>query len=154
MDHRAMQVIAAFVSRITGLQSTGNRVYLNRTYEIEEDTRTAINVMLGEETPQGEFGFSSMDRIDNVLEIIAEIRVRSSGDSIDSIILQIRKEMHIALMSWVQSQTYPLGLDFVYMLYPAGTGNPEIESVSEKPTAKIETLWKVHYRHSILDPSI
>ncbi len=140
-DHKAAQILAAIKAKLTGLTTTGSRVYQSRAYAIE--TLPAINIKLGADQVQSIHNIQS----DNDLIISIEIFVKTSEAEIDNVILQIRKEVQIALMA---DETQ--GLSFVLTTLPTIMTAPDV-STEEKPIAFASAEYRVVYRSLLTDPS-
>ncbi len=140
-DHKANQILVAIKAKLTGLASTGANVYQSRAYAI--GALPAINIKLGSDSVQSIHNIQS----DNELLIVIEVFVKSDESLIDSTILQIRKEVQMALMA---DET--LGLSFVLSTLPSAMSAPEISS--EEQTIAYATLdFKIIYRSLLTDPS-
>ena len=141
-DHKAIQVLDAVVTLLTGLATTGANIKKSRAYAVQ--TTPAITVGLGAETVR-QFLPAFIDR---ELNIEIDIHVKATETTLDNSIQQVRKEIFIALMADPK-----IGLDFVIEIEPVSTAEAVINSDSEYPTALVSETWRVIYRHSITDAS-
>ena len=140
-DHKAAQILAAIKTILTGLATTGTNVFQSRAYAL--DSFPALNIKLGQDAPQSIHNIFT----DSELSVNIEIFVKVSEELIDSTILQIRKEVQIALMA-DESQ----GLGFVLMTLPSGMAPPDIST--EEQTIGFAVLeFKFAYRSLLTDPS-
>ncbi|MBL1293072.1 MAG: hypothetical protein COB61_004285 [Thiotrichales bacterium] len=148
-DHRAEQIINAFVAIVTGLTATGNRVKRARVYNIGRTQVPSLSIYMGPDTPlDASDGQTNFRFIDTELTIAIVIHVKKI-DAYEAELNEIRKQIHIAIMSDIH-----LGLpSFVVQTIWRGADTPELDGGSEKPTATQQLNWAVRYRHSFTDPS-
>ena len=149
-DHRAEQILAAFLTTLTGLTTTSTRVARGRAYPLEKGSSPALSIFMGNDTPPepGEEG-DNYPYIDSTLEIIVRAHVKSAGAVLDTTLNLIRKEVVKALQG-----TTKLGLSgFVIHFWEGETTEPEIDGEGEKRATAMDTIWLVKYRRSVTDPS-
>lgn len=146
-DHRAEQIVDAVIGKVTGLTTTGARVYRSRTADLADANLPALVVSLGPDTPRSDGGSSSWSYIDGDLEIqIAGVVKETSDSAAEEKLNLIRKEVTIALMA-----DYRQGLSFV-MNTTEGQAAPELER-SDKVRGTMRMAFTFHYRRSRTDPS-
>lgn len=144
-DHRAEQIMDAFVTAITGLTTTGTNVKRDRVYGWT--STPAISVFQGDDTP-----IPYIDRNYSLDDFMLNIHLEFHVDEADSIpvsqtLNQIRKEVIIAI------QAAPtLGLSFVIDTEEGTTYRPIIEHI-DKVTATQSMDFEIKYRRSRTDPS-
>lgn len=145
-DHRAEQIMDAFIALVTGLATTSANVTRDRAYDVEGDVDAALSVYQGLDDPLDE---SPWPFIDSELMIYTDLHVRvSSATPISQTLNEIRKEMVVAVMA-----DHTLGLaGIVHEIEEGAASAPDIES-GEKPIATQRIEWKVKYRRSLTDPS-
>lgn len=143
-DHRAEQIIVALVSRVTGLTTTGTRVYRSRHYPLQTSELPGLCVYMGDDEP---IDSTSYSLIDSAFVVSIEAHVKATS-GIDTTLNQIRKEVVIAI------QANPtLGLAFVIDTLEGRASKPEITGEGEQPIAMQRLDFLVKYRRSRLDPS-
>jgi len=148
-DHRAEQIINAFVAIVTGLAATAGRVKRARVYNIGSTQVPSISIYMGPDTPlEAADGQTKFNFIDKEFTIAAVIHVKKIVEY-EADLSEIRKQVHIAVMSNNQ-----LGLpSFVVQTIWRGADTPELDAGAEKPTATQQLNWAVRYRHGFADPS-
>lgn len=148
MTHRADAIVSAVVTALTGLTTTGTNIERGRVYDLDaSQSSSAISVFMGSDEPTGEYGQRNIGFIDSDQTIIVRSHVRSVSTQIDSILSTIRREVHVALQA-----SNRLGLDYVTMLYWAGSSDPDESGDGSKPSATQDNTWVVRYRAPLADP--
>lgn len=146
-DHRAEQIVQAVISKVTGLTTTGSRVYRSRTADLADANLPALVVFMGQDQPRSDGGSSSFRYIDGDLSIGIEAAVKETTDTLAEQKLNlIRKEVTIALQADVTQ-----GLSFV-MNTTEGTAAPDLER-GDKVRGSMRMEFTFHYRRSRTDPS-
>lgn len=145
-DHRAEQIVARTVVTVTGLTTTGMRVYRGRVYPLQTANLPGLCVFQGQDRPQSDT--SSYNFIDSDLTVYIDIYVKSAASQVDTLLNQIRKELVIAL-----SANYTQGLSFVIDTVEGDADEPDLNGDSDQPTARLRTSWIFRYRRSRSDPS-
>lgn len=143
--HRAEQIIAAVKTTLTGLTTTGARVYRGRVTALADTNLPALCIYQGADTELMQF---SQALIDSELTITIEVLVKTSSEQVDTLLNLIRKEVAIALRA-----DYTQGLAFVINTMEGTADAPELSGDGEKPAAAMKLEWKFHYRRSRTDPS-
>lgn len=147
MAHRAETILQTLVSILTGLTTTGTNVARGRIYAIEDDEHPALSVYMGPDDPIGEYGPTNVTYIDSDLSVRITAHVKTNSQQVDTLLNQIRSEVHQALMADVT-----LGLSYVYMTIPLGADEPDLGGDGEQPTATMDMNWIIRYRSSITNP--
>lgn len=141
-DHRAENIIAAVVTNLTGLATTGANVFRGRAYELNDTELPALCVYLGTDNPRNDGGSSSWQYIDSDLGITVEAVVKSSSAQVDTTLNQIRYEVGQALQADHQQ-----GLDYV-ITTSEGTATPDLDGQVEKTTGRMRLEYTISYRRS------
>jgi len=145
-DHRAEQIVADVITTLTGLTTTGDRVYRGRSYPLQSANLPGLCVFQGPDRPQTDT--SAYSHIDSDLTVYVDIYVKSSASQVDTLLNQIRKEIVIAL-----SASYTQGLSFVIDTIEGDAEEPDLNGDSDQPVARLRTSWIFRYRRSRTDPS-
>lgn len=149
MPHRAEQIMVAVLSQLTGLATTGTNAFRNRVHGLEDAETPALTIYQESDTPLGEDGFSNYAFLDSELTIKIVAHVKAGG-SPETRLNQIRREVHVALMT-----DYQQGLpEVVLTTVPRGAAAPVLLSEGERPTASLDIYWGVQYRSSQTDPGV
>jgi len=144
--HRAEQILAAVLTNVTGLTSTGTRVARDRIDEVNCDSGAVLGVEMGADNVL-EGSDKNMAFIDSSLDVEIDVYVKTNSGLTTALNLS-RKEVHIALYT-----DYTQGLSFVVDTRYTGASAPESSGDAEKPVTKQRLTYEIHYRHSIADPS-
>lgn len=145
---RSQAIYNAIITAVTGLTTTGNYVYPNRQYAIPKDVAEALSVRIGSDVPAaGDDAYTNNVYMDRLLTVYVRIHVKAGETSIDDQLLQIEREIWQALMA-----DTTLGLAYVHQITPGGREEPDVDELAEKPGVQCDTVWRVHYRHSLTDP--
>lgn len=144
-DHREEQILAQVTTLVTGLVTTGANVDRGRQEEIPTDKLPALRVAGGDDTIVDPW---AQALVDSELDVSVFAHVHDSATNVETKIIQIRKEVAIALLA-----DYTLGLAFVLSIVEVGARKPLLAGDLAKPAAAREFLFKVRYRRSRTDPS-
>lgn len=148
-DHRAEQIMDAFVTEVTGLDTTKNSVVRDRPYNVELGDNCALSIYQGTDVPYEE-GIQNWTYQDMVLTVVIEILVKAASSMpISQTLNQIRKEITTTLQAVADP---PLGLSFCIEIEEGTSFEPQLE-IAEQPTAVQRFEWMVKYRRSRTDPS-
>lgn len=145
-DHRAEQIADAIVVKLTGLATTGANCFRGRVHELPDSSLPALCVYVGTDVPRSDGGSSSYRYIDGDLTVMVEAVVKASI-GVDSTLIQIRKEVTIALQADVTQ-----GLAFV-MNTEEGAASIDLNGDGDKPVGRMRMDWTLRYRRSRTDPS-
>ena len=144
MSHRAEQIMQAVVTTLTGLATTGGRVYRGRSNPTPEGDANALLVWQG---PDDIIEEMSDEQIDSELTVYIDAQAREISAQIDTTMNQIRLEVTRALAA---SET--LGLAFVQGIQEEGTDEPGVSGDGDRPIAGMRMTWVVLYRYTRTDP--
>ena len=147
MAHRAEVILQTLVSNLTGLTTTGTNVVRGRVYAIEDDAHPALSVYMGTDDPIGENGPTNIAFQDSDLLVRITAHVKSVSTQVDTLLNQIRSEVHQAMMS-----DHTQGLSYIITTIPLGADEPELGGDGEQPTATMDMNWLIRYRSPILSP--
>lgn len=145
-DHRAEQIVVAVLAKVTGLTTTGTRVFRGRVYPLQDNEEPGLCVFMGPDNPE-EPEAGKFNLIDSMLTVTVSAYVKTSTSQVDTVLNQIRKEVTIALQA-----VYTQGLAFVLDTIE-GTATPSLSGEGDKPSGYLNMDWKIQYRRSRLDPS-
>ena len=145
MTHRVETVMAAVVTAVTGLTTTGANVNRGNPYNIESSKLPCLHVEMGTESKVQEYAHGEADW-DLEVKVTGTVR---DIDNYEQLINTIREEVHIALRT-----DYTLGETFIIDIEEADPDEYIIDGVAEKPTAEQGWNWVVRYRRNIDNPSI
>lgn len=144
MTHRAESIITAVVTNVTGLTTTGARVYRGRVYALAGTNLPALCVYQGEDKVIGQY---SQSKYDCELTITIEAVVKASTTQVDTTINLIREQVTIAMQT-----DYTQGLSYVLNTIEGDASAPELSGDGEQTSAAQKLEWKIHYRRSRTDP--
>lgn len=125
---------------LTGLATTGNRVYRGRVFAIEGTN--GISYSMGSDTPVGEDTYIYMD---SDLEVI--ITAHSKDIDVEQELNQIRKEVTIALKA-----DYSLG-GLAIDITEEGWNAPDFSGDADQDTGLMQGTFIIKYRRLRTDPS-
>ena len=146
--HKAERILAAVVTKLTGLTTTGTNVFRGRVYDLPDTSLPALLIFQGADRPLSDGGSSSFRFLDGELSVRVEAVVKTSATQLDTLLNQIRKEVTIALQADVTQ-----GLNFV-MDTTEGTADVELNGEGDKPTGTLKMEWSILYRRLRTDPSL
>lgn len=148
-DHRREQILDAITTALTGLVTTGPRVFRGRAYPLDDASIPAILIYQGQDEPVPDGSDDSVWQfIDSVLTVAVEPVAASAAAQVDQVLNQIDKESWIALMASTN-----LGLAFVHSISPGIALEPKIATEGDRPLGYMRRNWIIHYRSSRADPS-
>lgn len=139
----------AFVATVTGLDTVGDHVFRQRSYNQEPEMLPSYNVIQGPEATseslEGE-GEDVSAKTDYDLAVVVELRVVGT-DMVESDLNEIDAELTAALKA-----DRRLGLSFVFDLAEDATDEPSIDTSGNKPVGLMQKAFTVSYRTSGDDP--
>jgi hypothetical protein len=144
MTHRAETIVATVTTKVTGLATTGARVFRGREYPLEAAGLPGLLVYLGPDEPVAEY---SQTLIDSLLTIHILGVVKSITEQVDTTLNRIREEVAVALQA-----DYTQGLSFVLDTREGESEEPDISNEGEQPAASLRLTWRFLYRRSRLNP--
>ncbi len=147
MPHRAEQIIAAVVTNVTGLTTTGANVNRGRTTPEDAVTSDWLDVFLGPDAPNDDN--QNWTITDSELTVYIDINCKTSSSQIDTRLNLIRSEITVAL--WTD---YQQGLSFVTEMREGPADEPQLSGEANKPAATMRTTWLFRYRRSTTNPDI
>lgn len=144
VDHIAEQIMAAFVTLLTGLTTTDSNITRDRVYTIDEDELPHLSIFQGldiVEPPDGE------DEATNIyftrqLEAVIQITCDATSGALSTTVNLIRKEIHAA----IQGDLTLSGL--CINIAEQGITRPELSDERKKRTATAELTYIILYRHT------
>lgn len=145
-EHRAEQILVAVKAAVTGLTTTGDRVYRARVAPVSDEQLPCLLVYMGPDDPQDPED-RSMRHFDSVLTVKVAAVVKNAAAQVDTVLNQIRKEVEIAL-----GADTGLGLAWVIDSGFVGADEPDLGE-NDRPVASQVLRWEVLYRRSYEDPS-
>lgn len=145
-DHRSEDIVAAVLTAVTGLATTGANAFRGRTYEIPETSVPCVCVYQG-----GDFQLTNTSPwtfIDSELSIVVEAIVKDSSEQAETTLNQIRYEVSEALQADIT-----LGLAFV-MNTTEGSATITLDGSTNEIVGRMRMEWVVLYRRlrTILPP--
>lgn len=143
MAHSRQTIREATVSAISGLTSTGDRVYQNRVSPFF--TLPSLNVMTIDESVRDDLG--GMDNT-QIRELRLIIEGRASGSTTpDNTIDTIADEVEEAILnnSTLDTYAFDLTLDSTSFSY---------DNEGDHPVAKVEMIYSFLYQVDLNDPSV
>lgn len=154
MDNLFYTLLNALVATIAanaGIIAKGAGVELGRIRPYDESELPAVAVFYIGDEAVGEFGPQNTNFIDwNVsvaIELYVDADANTSPDGFQQELLNLRADVHEALMSVAPTQ----GLSFVSFTAPMGGDEPALDDVGRVKTAGYRTQWLFRVRTSIAD---
>jgi len=138
MTHRAETIMTTIVNGLTGLATTGQRVYRGRFDNIP--ALPALSVFMGRESQVETQSFNVMRR-----ELEVEIQITVQGlYNLETSINQIRAEVYAALMADVTQ-----GRSFIINTTWREDTAPEFSPEQDQGIARVVMTWAILYSHSL-----
>lgn len=139
-DHLRTQIRDAFVTALTGLSTTGNRVEVGRATPIAADAQPTLLVDVGGEAIVNSSVLARASRIqERTLEVVVRAAVKTAAGTYLDDLDQIAKEVEIALAG---AQT--LG-GLCKSIQPRDFDEPEIDGTGNKTVAVMAMHFDVLY---------
>lgn len=123
---------------------TVGSVHRARVEPLADTELPAYNIELGADVPLNPLGPDNVAFIDWSQQIFIDCYAKSMAVSVDNIFLDMRRNIHRALMADVTQ-----GLNFVMTTIPAGADEPVLDSSGEQKTLTYRTSWEFRLRTSI-----
>ena len=120
------------------------QVHRARTTPLADDELPAYNIEIGADVPLNPLGPDNVAFIDWAQQIFIDLYAKSSAVNIDNIFLDMRRNVHRALMADVTQ-----GLGFVLTTIPGGAEEPVLDHSGEQKTMTYRTSWEFRLRTSI-----
>lgn len=149
--HRAQQVIDAMRASITANAVVNWTVYRHRIdgLDASEMELPAVSVTISTDLPFSPLGASNLNFIDSLQSVnVVLVAEGAAEDDVVIALMEMRKQTHIALQA---DRTQ--GLSFVIDTRYGGADPPLLKANGDRFAGEMKTLWHVHYRMNILDPS-
>jgi hypothetical protein len=147
VSHRAEQIIQRIRTLLEAqVEYDGVHVYAHRRLSLAEDQDElpAISVDFGQDSPVEE----NIQFIDSLLTVaVTSIVAAAEEDTVKAELLELRRQIHIALMEDVT-----LGLPFVISTSYGGAEPPAFDLRGEFIVGALATPWNVYYRMLLADP--
>lgn len=143
MTHRAETIIDTVKTRVTGLATTGTRVFRGRGYPLQEADLPALLLYMGADDVIGDL---SAALLDCQLQVHVDAVVKTTAQ-VDTTLNLIREEVTIALQA-----DHTQGLAFVIDTAEQGADEPDISNDGEQPAGSLRTRWLISYRRSRTNP--
>ena len=142
MAHRSETLMAAVLSTLTGLTTTGTLVERTRVRTVE--TAPALTIEMGaDDVNEEQSAYPNIARELNV-KIIAHVKKNSAMDTQLNL---IRQEVYVALMAdTTQGQT------FVTDTFLISDDEPEFTGDADQIVGRQQINFVIQYRHSWTDP--
>ena len=145
MTHKAEQIMAAVVTTLTGLTTTGARVYRARAYAIPKADANALAIFQGsDELQEGSMFF----RVSSLLTVNIEAVAREATAQIDETLNAIRKEVAAAI-----GASTNLGLAFEIGALEIQAEQPEVNEIGDRPEGKMRIVLGINYVRDGLNPA-
>lgn len=146
MTHRAETIMAAVVSTLTGLTTTGARVYRGRAYPIPKADANALVIFQGSDEIQDG---SMFWRVQSLLTVNIEAVAREATAQIDETLNLIRTEVATAI-----GASTNLGLAFEIGALEQQAEQPEISDDGDRPTGRMRIVLGIQYMRDRLNPAL
>lgn len=143
MTHKAESAVVAVVGKVTGLATTGSRVYRGRSYPVASDAFPCLLVYQG---PERIVQRQLADYVDAEITVYIEARVRSTAGTLETQLNAIREEITVALMA-----DYTQGVGIIDTIED-DTDQPELSGEGEQPVGTLRTSWRLYYRRTRTNP--
>lgn len=140
MTHPIETILAAVLTKVTGLTTTGTNVFRGKGYRFLPAQVPGLAVFMGEENVAE---VQSHDRLICELEVFIDLAVAEPTTITDTTINAMRKEITIALAA-----DYTLGLAFVSDFQEIGGDAPDISGEADRPAAVMRFGWLATYQRN------
>lgn len=140
MTARRTEIRNAFATALTGLTTTGARVFCSRTRPLAATELPAILVFSGEETPL-QMLLTTSQPIQRRYELRADIMLKDNTgaeDTADTILAEIEA----ALFASVAANTLAGKVGSITL---KAVGSPDIDDSTEKPCLRLPVLFETVY---------
>ena len=152
MTHRREQAMAQIKVLLTGLTTTGDRIFRGRTLPLDRDKELPCWLLyMGADIPEDQH--TPNDLIIN-LNVHLDAMVAAAED-VETILNQMDLEATQKLLDKDGAPPdYQIGLtDFVQQIRWLGSDEPEPEYTGDRAMMRQRSLWQVTYERSRTDPS-
>jgi len=124
-DHAHKQIRGAIVTALTGLTTSGSRVYANRLYPLSDTDVPALRIYLDEEEASAQTIHLPMT-LERTVRLVVEC-VAKATSALDDTVDLMSKEVEIALAAGVTVSGV--------LLVPVYSGSEFDDEISDKPVA-------------------
>lgn len=145
MTHRAETIMQAVVTTLTGLTTTGARIYRARAYALPKADDNALAIFQGTDVVQDD---STFHRIQSLLTVNIEAVAREATAQIDETLNLIRKEIAVAI-----GASTNLGLAFEIGTLELQAEQPEISDDGDRPKGRMRIVLGILYMRDRLNPA-
>jgi len=142
---RAESILAAAVTKVTGLATTGTRVDRGRGDDIPSELMPCLRVAMGDDLSLTPY-LPSL--VDSTMELFVTAHAHDTATNIETLLNQMRGEVVVALLA-----DRTLGLSYVHGIFELGASRPELTGDLTKPAGRMELKFEVRYRRSASDPA-
>ena len=146
MASRPEEIITTVITTLTGLTTTGAKVFRGRTYPLEATDLPALTVYQGSDTALGENGPNNFSKYDSDQLVRVTAHVKSTATQVETLLNKIRREVHVALMA-----SHTQGLSYVITTIALGADEPVLSGEAEKPNGTMDIDWLIRYRSPVTD---
>lgn len=145
MATRVEQLIDALVTNLEADAAiSAGSVYRCRSSAFADTELPAYNIAVGPDVPLNPLGPDNVAFIDWAQTLFIDCYVKSILPDIDAVFLDMRRNIHRALMADVTQ-----GVSFVMTTIPQGAEEPVIDDSGEQKTAVYRTGWEFRLRTTI-----
>lgn len=144
MTHRAESIVAAVLTKVTGLTTTAARAFRGRVYPLQASELPAVFVYQG---PDEITQHLLQGKLDSLLTVHVEAVAKSPTAQIDTTLNLIREEVTVALQA-----DYTQGLAYVIDTREVGAEAPALTGDGDAPSGTLRMTWQIHYRRSRANP--
>lgn len=145
MTHRAETIVAAVVTTLTGLTTTGARVYRGRAYPIPVADANALAIFQGPDEISED---SLFHRVWSRLTVNIEAMAREATAQVDETLNTIRNEIAAAIGADTN-----LGLAFEIGALEVAAEQPEITDEGDRPETRMRIVLAINYMRNRADPA-
>lgn len=131
-DHLHKQIRGALVTKLTGLTTTGARVYANRLLPLPDALSPTLNITLDEE--DAEVGIQNI--VDRRLGLVVEAYAKATA-ALDDTLDQVAKEVETALAGGITVGSRTLDVFYVGMSFE--------DAQSDKPVGVRRMRFSIPY---------
>ena len=143
--HKVQAIRDAVYTAVNGLVSDGHIAEASKNNISNPSNYPSVSVVIGSDLPESKVNTFT----DWQLTMFTDIKIQASDGDVDADMLNIRAELHKALMA-----DYTQGLSYVKDFEPGEQSEPEINSEGDTFTCYTRVSWLVKYRSSETDPSV
>lgn len=143
--HKALEIRNAVYTNVSALVSAGHVAEVLKNNISDPDNYPSVSVVIGTDVPEVKTNAFT----DWQLTLFTDIKIQASDSDVDADMLNIREEIHKALMA-----DYTQGLNFVLDVEPGDQYEPELNSEGDSYTCYTRVAWMVKYRVNTNNPGL